>query len=195
MKPVAFYSAIFFLPSSGKRIKEIGANPKNFCVLLCLCFDRLMSEPRLVRAIEISFTVYDHFSCTTLICRTVTHLAFAVNLSSWFKTSQVRNQSWYFWRIRYYIYCMHFLIKECKWRKWWFILTLHSTPLASSTDAFSEMHLLPEPLFIVPTDNIGMVSVTGTSDGRIFLAGQDGCLHEVVYQVTVAPGYVCVVDF
>lgn len=44
------------------------------------------------------------------------------------------------------------------------------------------MHLLPEPLFTLPSDNIGMVSVEGTLWGRIFLGGRDGCLHEVVYQ-------------
>lgn len=31
-----------------------------------------------------------------------------------------------------------------------------------------------------------MLSVTGTSLGRVFLAGKDGCLYEVVYQVGLA---------
>ena len=56
------------------------------------------------------------------------------------------------------------------------------TPVGSHEDPLAEMHLLPEPLFTLPSDNIGMVSVVGTPAGRIFLAGQDGCLHEVVYQ-------------
>ena len=55
-------------------------------------------------------------------------------------------------------------------------------PVGSHEDPLAEMHLLPEPLFTLPSDNIGMVSVMGTPAGRIFLAGQDGCLHEVVYQ-------------
>lgn len=50
-------------------------------------------------------------------------------------------------------------------------------------DPYSEMHLLPEPLFSIPSDNLSMGSVTGTPYGRIFLAGHDGCLHEVIYQV------------
>ena len=54
--------------------------------------------------------------------------------------------------------------------------------LGSPEDPLAEMHLLPEPLFTLPSDNIGMVSVEGTLLGRIFLAGRDGCLHEVVYQ-------------
>ena len=62
--------------------------------------------------------------------------------------------------------------------------SLPSVPssLGSHEDPLAEMHLLPEPLFTLPSDNIGMVSVEGTPGGRIFLAGQDGCLHEVVYQ-------------
>lgn len=54
--------------------------------------------------------------------------------------------------------------------------------LGSPEDPLAEMHLLPEPLFTLPSDNIGMVSVVGTPGGRVFLAGRDGCLHEVVYQ-------------
>ena len=46
-----------------------------------------------------------------------------------------------------------------------------------------EMHLLPEPLFSIPTDNVNMLSITGTKDGRIFMAGQDGNLYELHYQV------------
>ncbi|XP_022087297.1 nuclear pore complex protein Nup155-like [Acanthaster planci] len=45
-----------------------------------------------------------------------------------------------------------------------------------------EMHLLPDPLFSIQTDNTYMLSVKSTPDGRIFLAGKDGCLYEIVYQ-------------
>jgi len=45
-----------------------------------------------------------------------------------------------------------------------------------------EMHLLPEPLFTVPTDNVHMMSVCGSQDGRIFMAGKDGHLYELYYQ-------------
>ena len=46
-----------------------------------------------------------------------------------------------------------------------------------------EMHLLPEPLFSIPTDNTYIVSITGAPNGRIFMAGKDGCLYELAYQV------------
>lgn len=44
------------------------------------------------------------------------------------------------------------------------------------------MHLQPEPLFHLPTDNVGMMCVEGTPEGRIFLGGKDGSLYEVTYQ-------------
>ena len=56
------------------------------------------------------------------------------------------------------------------------------TRTASPTDTHSEMHLQPEPLFNVPSDNVCMVAIEGTPDGRLFLAGRDGCLYEIIYQ-------------
>lgn len=44
------------------------------------------------------------------------------------------------------------------------------------------MQLLPDPLYSISTDNTYLLSVTSTAKGRIFLAGKDGCLYEVVYQ-------------
>jgi len=52
--------------------------------------------------------------------------------------------------------------------------------------AFGEMHLLPEPLFTVPTDNTHVLNITGTENGRIFMTGKDGCLYELAYQVPTA---------
>nr|XP_047122862.1 nuclear pore complex protein Nup155-like [Hydra vulgaris] len=49
-------------------------------------------------------------------------------------------------------------------------------------DDFGSIQLHPEPLFQVPSDNVYMTSITGTSNGRIFLAGRDSCLYELVYQ-------------
>lgn len=46
-----------------------------------------------------------------------------------------------------------------------------------------EMHLLPEPLFTVPTDNTHMTHIVSTEHGRIFMAGKDGNLYELQYQV------------
>jgi len=45
------------------------------------------------------------------------------------------------------------------------------------------MHLLPEPLFSVPTDGVHTMNIEATQHGRIFLAGKDGCLYELAYQV------------
>ncbi|XP_060597073.1 nuclear pore complex protein Nup155-like [Ruditapes philippinarum] len=47
---------------------------------------------------------------------------------------------------------------------------------------FDEMHLLPEPLFSIPTDNTYIMNIVGTETGRIFMAGKDGCLYELAYQ-------------
>ena len=47
------------------------------------------------------------------------------------------------------------------------------------------MHLIPEPLFSLPSDNVSMISVVGTPLGRIFMSGRDGCLYEIVYQVSI----------
>ncbi|XP_013406007.1 nuclear pore complex protein Nup155 [Lingula anatina] len=47
---------------------------------------------------------------------------------------------------------------------------------------FGEMHLLPDPLFTVPTDNTYILSISGTESGRIFMTGKDGCLYELAYQ-------------
>ena len=44
------------------------------------------------------------------------------------------------------------------------------------------MHLLPEPLFSIPTDNTYIMSIVGTHNGRIFMAGKDSCLYELAYQ-------------
>ena len=63
------------------------------------------------------------------------------------------------------------------------LITLSLLP-ETSTDPHNELHLLPEPLFCLPSDNISMTAVLGTCTGRIFLAGKDGCLYEIVYQVS-----------
>lgn len=42
---------------------------------------------------------------------------------------------------------------------------------------------MPEPVFVLPTDGVTMMSVKSTAQGRIFLGGKDGCLYEITYQV------------
>uniref|UniRef100_A0A8C0EQX2 Nucleoporin 155 n=1 Tax=Bubo bubo TaxID=30461 RepID=A0A8C0EQX2_BUBBB len=44
------------------------------------------------------------------------------------------------------------------------------------------MQVLPDPLYSLPTDNTYILAITSTDNGRIFLAGKDGCLYEVAYQ-------------
>ncbi|CAB9503985.1 pore complex protein NUP155 [Seminavis robusta] len=46
------------------------------------------------------------------------------------------------------------------------------------------LRLVPT-LFNVPTDRVRMLSVCGTSDGRIFLGGEDGCLYEMTYEIPI----------
>jgi len=52
-----------------------------------------------------------------------------------------------------------------------------------ATMGYSEMHLLPEPLYSLSTDSVHMLCVKGTSQGRVFLGGRDGCLYEFAYKV------------
>ncbi|XP_046996559.1 nuclear pore complex protein Nup155 [Schistocerca americana] len=45
-----------------------------------------------------------------------------------------------------------------------------------------EMHLLPEPVFALPTDGVTINTVSSTLSGRLFLGGRDGSLCEIVYK-------------
>ncbi|XP_053153166.1 nuclear pore complex protein Nup155 [Hemicordylus capensis] len=67
------------------------------------------------------------------------------------------------------------------------ILGLSYTTLQSGSGALNDslsggMQLLPDPLYSLPTDNTYLLTITSTENGRIFLAGKDGCLYEVAYQ-------------
>lgn len=53
---------------------------------------------------------------------------------------------------------------------------------SDSDGKYEEMHLVPEPLFAVSTDNVHITSMQSTVSGRIFMAGKDGCLYELYYQ-------------
>ena len=64
----------------------------------------------------------------------------------------------------------------------WFILK-YNLPQTFFVSEYDEMHLLPEPLFSIPTDNTYIMNIVGTDLGRIFMAGKDGCLYELAYQV------------
>jgi len=45
------------------------------------------------------------------------------------------------------------------------------------------MQLVPEPIFTVTTDGIGITTIANTNSGRIFLGGRNGSLFEIYYQV------------
>ena len=55
--------------------------------------------------------------------------------------------------------------------------------MCPTDEVSSGMHLLPEPLFSIPTDGSYVLTIQGTQDGRIFMGAKDGCLYELVYQV------------
>lgn len=58
-----------------------------------------------------------------------------------------------------------------------------SSSKSDSQGEFQEIHLVPEPVFVLPTDGISMMCVKSTANGRIFMGGKDGCLYEITYQV------------
>ncbi|XP_066473036.1 nuclear pore complex protein Nup155 isoform X2 [Tiliqua scincoides] len=67
------------------------------------------------------------------------------------------------------------------------ILGLSYATLQSGSGALNDslsggMQLLPDPLYSLPTDNTYLLTITSSENGRIFLAGKDGCLYEVAYQ-------------
>ncbi len=62
-------------------------------------------------------------------------------------------------------------------------IVLLGVSFSGSTRNYEAMHLLPEPLFAVPTDGAYVVTVKGTQNGRIFMGAKDGCIYEFVYQV------------
>ena len=54
--------------------------------------------------------------------------------------------------------------------------------MASDADDFANIHIILEPMFTFPTDNVHFSVVTGTDLGRVFLGGKDGSLVECVYR-------------
>lgn len=51
------------------------------------------------------------------------------------------------------------------------------------------MQLVPEPIFTVATDGIGITTIANTNSGRIFLGGRNGSLYEIYYQVNMLHKY------
>jgi nuclear pore complex protein Nup155 len=48
---------------------------------------------------------------------------------------------------------------------------------------YKEMSMLLEPVFVVPTDGACIVTITGTTNGRIIIGAKDGCIYEYFHQV------------
>jgi len=49
-----------------------------------------------------------------------------------------------------------------------------------NNSVFGELSLHPTQLAL-PTDNVNMLKIVGSDDGRIFMGGKDGCLYEIEY--------------
>lgn len=61
---------------------------------------------------------------------------------------------------------------------------IHGVLFIGPLGALEEMHLLSEPIFVVPTDGIGIMTITSSLNGRLFLGGRDGSLFEIEYKVS-----------
>ncbi|XP_043248349.1 nuclear pore complex protein Nup154 isoform X2 [Colletes gigas] len=62
-------------------------------------------------------------------------------------------------------------------------VTILGVTLTENSEGTSpEMQLVPEPIFTVTTDGIGITTIANTSSGRIFLGGRNGALYEIYYQ-------------
>ena len=52
---------------------------------------------------------------------------------------------------------------------------------ADGSDPFEEVSLQPLPEYTIPSDGVTMTCVSCTDKGRIFLAGRDGHIYELLY--------------
>ena len=62
-------------------------------------------------------------------------------------------------------------------------IVLLGVSFSGSSSNYEDMHLLPEPLFAVPTDGAYITSIAGSASGRIFMGAKDRCIYEFSYQV------------
>ncbi|XP_065566663.1 nuclear pore complex protein Nup155-like isoform X4 [Artemia franciscana] len=53
--------------------------------------------------------------------------------------------------------------------------------LLGVTFSGDEIHVIPDPLFALPTDGAFILTIETSDSGRIFLGAKDGCLYEVTY--------------
>lgn len=52
---------------------------------------------------------------------------------------------------------------------------------ADGTDPYSEISLQPLPEYSIPSDGVTMTCIACTDKGRIFMAGRDGHIYELLY--------------
>ena len=87
------------------------------------------------------------------------------------------------------------LVSICRdyWKSIMYICVSVPDHPALPTDPLGEMHLQPTPLFHLPSDNVSMQAAIGTPLGRIFLAGEDSCLYNIIWGGL--PGGECPSDY
>uniref|UniRef100_A0A7N0TFW8 Nuclear pore complex protein NUP155 n=1 Tax=Kalanchoe fedtschenkoi TaxID=63787 RepID=A0A7N0TFW8_KALFE len=61
------------------------------------------------------------------------------------------------------------------------LLGICCSPRGDGTDPYAEVSLQPLPEYTIPTDGVTMTCMTCTDKGRIFLAGRDGHIYELLY--------------
>ncbi|KAF5276078.1 hypothetical protein FQA39_LY00874 [Lamprigera yunnana] len=62
------------------------------------------------------------------------------------------------------------------------IIVLGVTFNSSRNNELHEIHLVPDPVFTIPTDGSTITTIVGTDLGRIFLGSKEGSLYEISYQ-------------
>lgn len=63
------------------------------------------------------------------------------------------------------------------------IVVLGVTFTATKNSEIDEIHLVPDPVFTLPTDGSTITTICGTHLGRLFLGSKEGSLFEIAYQV------------
>lgn len=65
------------------------------------------------------------------------------------------------------------------------IIVLGVTFIEGPNGPLDELQLIDDPVCIIPTDGTAFLSIAGTALGRVFLGSKDGCLYEIIYQVSI----------
>lgn len=64
-----------------------------------------------------------------------------------------------------------------------FVTATEVTILGMTCPDEDSVLLLPDPVAKISTDNVDLSISASTSNGRLFLGGNDGCIYEIIYQV------------